>query len=234
MPEAVTVSRSFAVSPQRLYRAWLDPADHGQMIGATATAEPDGRFSAWDGYITGRTLKTVPNASIVQSWRTTDFAADAPDSRLEVVFEPEGHGTKLTLRHGNIPDGMGKEYEEGWHAHYFEPMQRFFSPPGQTLEDVGARVSQALDRATHSVAQAIEATQRKAKAALSAVASVKAKSKATQKRATKVAKSVVKTAKRDARTLGKKVRGAAGKKRGPAAKAPGAKAKRRPAKRTRR
>lgn len=213
MPEAITVSQYFEVSPQRLYQAWLSPEEHGHMIGAGATAEADGRFTAWDGYISGRTLETVPNARVVQAWRTTDFTDDAPDSRLEVRFEPDGHGTKLILEHSNIPDGLGAQYEEGWDEHYFQPMARFFAPPGQTLEDVGARVNEALDKATDAVEHAIAATQKKATAALKAVKTAKATASAKVQRAAKAVARVGKTAKKDAKRVTKKVRAALAKKK---------------------
>ena len=36
-------------------------------------------YSAWDGYITGRNVELVPGRSIVQTWRTSEFADDDPD-----------------------------------------------------------------------------------------------------------------------------------------------------------
>ncbi len=82
-------------------------------------------FDAWDGYISGRNLALEPGRRIVQAWRTTKFAAEDPDSRLEVVLEPVPEGTRLTLRHSAVPDGHD-HYRDGWVSHYIEPMQRYF------------------------------------------------------------------------------------------------------------
>ena len=83
------------------------------------------KYSAWDGYIEGTTIEIGPDR-IVQLWRTTEFAADDPMSRLELVFEPDDDGTLLTLRHSEIPHGQGDQYRQGWHDHYFTHMQESF------------------------------------------------------------------------------------------------------------
>ncbi|HZY42176.1 MAG TPA: SRPBCC domain-containing protein, partial [Anaerolineae bacterium] len=86
-----------------------------------------GAHSAWDGYITGTTLELETDRRIVQSWRTSEFPADSPDSRLEIVLEAVAGGTRLTLKHSNIPAGQGASYESGWAENYFEPMTAYFS-----------------------------------------------------------------------------------------------------------
>lgn len=129
MVENIEVSTIFAVTPQRLYEAWLDAEEHGKFSGGIAVIEPrvGARFSAWDGYITGTTLELTPHRRILQSWRTSDFPAGSPDSLLEVLLTAEADGTRLTLRHTNIPEGQGEEYRQGWLDYYFEPMQAYFA-----------------------------------------------------------------------------------------------------------
>jgi len=116
MTEAITVSTTLPASPEAVYRAWLDAREHSLFRGAKATVERrvGGKFTAWDGYIQGRTLEVEPDRRIVQSWRTTEFPEGSGDSRLEVLLEAVGAGTRVTLVHTNIPDGQGKEYEQGW------------------------------------------------------------------------------------------------------------------------
>jgi activator of HSP90 ATPase len=63
----------------------------------------------------------------VQAWRTSEFPANAPDSRLEVILDPAPGGTMLTLNHSNIPDGQGERYQHGWVENYFEPMREYFT-----------------------------------------------------------------------------------------------------------
>jgi activator of HSP90 ATPase len=130
MPESIHVSTFLpGVSPERVYRAWLDSAEHGAFSGGRAEIQADvgGRFTAWDGYIQGTTLELEPPRRILQSWRTTDFPADSPDSSLEILFEQVEGGTQVRLSHNNIPDGQGEDYRQGWEDYYFAPMQEHFS-----------------------------------------------------------------------------------------------------------
>ncbi len=137
--ESFEVSAVLPAQPEEVYRAWLDSAGHSAFTGARAEVEPwvGGRFTAWDGYIEGRTLELEPppgvpaTAStllrILQAWRTSEFPDSSPDSRLEVLLEKARGGTRITLRHSEIPAGQGAEYAQGWADNYFTPMKRYFS-----------------------------------------------------------------------------------------------------------
>jgi uncharacterized protein YndB with AHSA1/START domain len=116
-------------SPQQVYDAWLSSEGHTAMTGGKATIDPvvGGGFVAWDGYISGTTLELDPPRRIVQTWRTSNFTDDDEDSTIEVLLEPVGDETKLTVRHSNVPSEH-KGYEEGgWKKSYFDPMQAHFS-----------------------------------------------------------------------------------------------------------
>jgi len=137
--ESFEVSAILPAQPEQVYRAWLDSAAHAAFTGSDAEvdARVGGRFTAWDGYIEGRTLELEPppgilttvstRLRILQAWRTTEFPEGSPDSRLEVLLEKARGGTRITLRHSGIPAGQGAEYEKGWAEHYFNPMRRYFS-----------------------------------------------------------------------------------------------------------
>ncbi len=135
MTETIELSTTLPASAERIYRAWLDSAEHAGFTGGAAQIDPaqGGAFSTWDGYIQGTNLELEPHRRIVQAWRTTDFPAGSPDSRLEVILEPAGEAeTKLTLRHTEIPVGQGQEYLQGWRDYYFTPMQVYFGDQAQT------------------------------------------------------------------------------------------------------
>ena len=78
------------------------------------------------GYVEGKNLVVEPYRRIVQSWRTTEFPPEADDSQLEVLLEPIGTGTRITLVHTAIPEGQAKGYEDGWEKFYFTPMKAYF------------------------------------------------------------------------------------------------------------
>jgi len=127
--ENVELSRILPATPEQIYAAWLDADAHGAMTGGPATVESTevgGRFTAWGGYIDGSHLALEPARRIVQSWRSDDFPPEALDSRLEVLLEPAPGGTRITIRHTDLPEGHGPVLLEAWDEHYLEPMRRFF------------------------------------------------------------------------------------------------------------
>ena len=56
-------------NPSRVYHAWLDGKEHGEMTGADAEGAPvvGSNFRAWGGYISGRNLELVEGERIVQA-----------------------------------------------------------------------------------------------------------------------------------------------------------------------
>ena len=129
MADKFEISTVLTASPHKVYVAWLDSGEHSAFIGAVANIDPrvGGAFSAWGGYIEGKTLELEEDRRIVQAWRTVDFPSESPDSRLEILLEKVKGGTRLTLFHSEVPDGMVDGYPQGWIHNYFDPMQRYFS-----------------------------------------------------------------------------------------------------------
>jgi uncharacterized protein YndB with AHSA1/START domain len=125
-----TVSDILPANPQVVYDAWMSSEGHAGMTGAGADIDPrvGGEFSAWDGYITGRTLALEPGRRIVQSWRTSEFEPDDEDSQIEVLLEAVPEGTRITLHHTDIPNGQSG-YEQGWQDNYLDPMREYFAAP---------------------------------------------------------------------------------------------------------
>ena len=127
--DSFQVSCVLPVDAATLYRDWMSSKAHTLFTGGTAKIDPTvgGKHSAWDGYIWGENLELENGKRIVQSWYTSNFPDGAEPSKIEVKFENNSEGCKLTLIHTNIPDGMGKEYEDGWQEHYFAPMMDYYS-----------------------------------------------------------------------------------------------------------
>ncbi|HUI18056.1 MAG TPA: SRPBCC domain-containing protein [Alphaproteobacteria bacterium] len=130
MPFEFTLVDVIPASPQAIYHAWLSSSGHAGMTGgqpASTSAKEGAEFTAWNGYISGRNLTLEPGRRIRQSWRTTKFAARDADSEIEVLLEPTAGGTRLTLRHSNVPDGHTSYRDGGWQRSYFEPMKAYFA-----------------------------------------------------------------------------------------------------------
>ena len=129
MKNSLRLSETFPVDAKTLFEGWLDSTTHSAYTGdqhARISTKVGDKFSAWDGYIFGTNLELEPYRRIVQSWRTTEFPADAPDSHLEILFEEKKGGTKITLIHTRLPEGQVKDYLQGWKDFYFKPMHEYF------------------------------------------------------------------------------------------------------------
>jgi uncharacterized protein YndB with AHSA1/START domain len=124
-------------SPAAIYRALMDAAEHSMFTGDKAEIEPHvgGRFQSYSGFIQGTTLELVPDARIVQSWRTKHFPKNNPDSTLELTFTPVPEGTRLEMRHLDVPKDQVEYLVTGWVTYYLDPLARHlgkrfsFRPP---------------------------------------------------------------------------------------------------------
>jgi activator of HSP90 ATPase len=123
-----SVSDTFPVSSEVIYNAWLSSEEHSKMTGSPANVSnvAGGEFTAWDGYIQGKNLELSHSSRILQRWRTTDFEDTEEDSLLEILFEPEGDSTRVTINHSSLPE-HGLQYKQGWFDAYFTPMKRYFN-----------------------------------------------------------------------------------------------------------
>ncbi|HCF56440.1 MAG TPA: hypothetical protein DFS52_00385, partial [Myxococcales bacterium] len=133
--DSIVVSALIPASPMRIYQAWLSSEEHAAFTGSPAHIDDriGSAFTAADGYITGTNRDLVEGKRIVQSWRTTEFPADAPDSLVDISFEydKQSGGTEVTLVHDEIPEGQGEQYAHGWIDYYFQNLKSYFAGVGE-------------------------------------------------------------------------------------------------------
>lgn len=122
-----TLTRNFNATAKQIYKTWLSTQGHTKMTLGTAymSDKVGDKFTAWEGYITGINLELKPYNKIVQSWRSSNFKDDEPDSQIEISLVEKENETQLTLKHSNVPES-GDHYIQGWDKHYFEPMKIYF------------------------------------------------------------------------------------------------------------
>lgn len=122
-----TLTATIKATAKQIYKSWLSTQGHTKMTGGVAfvSDKVGDSFKVWDGYITGKNISLEPYDRIVQSWRTTNFKEDEPDSQIEVLLSENGNETTLTLKHTNVPES-GDHYKKGWEEHYFTPMKQYF------------------------------------------------------------------------------------------------------------
>ena len=121
---------AFNEAPAELYELYMDAKLHTKATGAKASISKKigSKFSAWDGYISGRTLHLVPGEMIVQTWRAKDWKKSVPDSIIVLSFlEDEEGGTDVELVHANVPDAEYRSLMDGWHEFYWRPWEAFLA-----------------------------------------------------------------------------------------------------------
>lgn len=119
---------SVPASPEEVYQAFVDPKKHTAFTGSKATSNPKvgGRFTAWDGYISGKNVELERGKRIVQEWVTTEWPKNYPPSRLELTFEEAKGGTEISMVHSNVPAEQKEELKEGWAESYWKPLKDYF------------------------------------------------------------------------------------------------------------
>lgn len=115
-------------TPDDVYDALLNARKHSEFTGspATANAKIGGTFVAWDGYISGKNLELVKGKRIVQEWRTTEWPADYPPSRLEFILTARKGATVLKMVHSKVPAEQADDYAQGWDDAYWDPLKQYF------------------------------------------------------------------------------------------------------------
>jgi activator of HSP90 ATPase len=125
---SITQKVIISASPEEVYNALLDPKKQSDFTGSKATGKAivGAKFTAWDGYISGKNLELEKGKRIVQQWITTDWPDDYPPSKLEFSLKKVDDKTELTMLHSDIPADQEKELEQGWIDFYWSPLKSFF------------------------------------------------------------------------------------------------------------
>lgn len=131
MIPALVIARTFEAPPERVYRAWTDPALASQFFcpsgvtfgGARFDVRVGGSFriemkssSGEDFNAYGVYREVKPNARLVMTWRwEEDDPKDEVESLLTIDLKPHGSGTELTLTHERLASLESRaRHEEGW------------------------------------------------------------------------------------------------------------------------
>ena len=115
--------------PSAVYKALMNSKEHSAFTGAKATIKDKAgmKFTAYDGYISGKNLELIKGKKIVQSWSAGE--SNWPDGHFsKVTFElkKKGTGTKIIFTHSNVPVANAKSLSNGWKQFYWNPMKKYF------------------------------------------------------------------------------------------------------------
>lgn len=188
--ESFSISEVIPARPERIYAAWMNSEEHSAFTGDAASVEavPGGPHSSFGGYARGVNIELHEGRRIVQTWRTTQFPNDSPDSRLEVTLEETVGGTMLTIFHSDIPAGQSTSYRQGWEKYYLEALKRYFNSGAE--EPAGATEDPTLtDIPVKKVVKMAHGAAPKAEAKSGAKSEAKTRAKSGAKSRTKTATS---------------------------------------------
>jgi activator of HSP90 ATPase len=130
MPKTLTQKVVFkGVSASTLYNTYMDAKEHTKSIGVSVSIQKkEGtKFTAHDGYITGKTFQLVKDKLIVQSWRASEWDESDTDSTFILSFEQKEKDGIVNMVHANIPDKQYAGIKDGWNQYYWQPWKKYFS-----------------------------------------------------------------------------------------------------------
>jgi activator of HSP90 ATPase len=130
----------FNASPLAVYELLMDSKKHQSLSGekAVISAKVLGKFTAWNGHITGFNLALRQGVKIVQAWRATGWW---PDHYSIAIFDirKSGGGSVLRFTQIGVPPHRYSGHYRGWIEAYWTPMKEVLAS-GKISEKTRARV----------------------------------------------------------------------------------------------
>ena len=116
----------FDAPPHEIFELLMDSKKHAGFTGGRAviSRKKNGKFLAYNGWITGKNLEIVKDKKIVQLWRGADWKKDH-FSKAEFKLEKKGKGCKLTFTQTGVPDEKYSHINQGWKRQYWEKMEDY-------------------------------------------------------------------------------------------------------------
>lgn len=117
----------FKALPEEVYEALMNSKKHATFTEAKAaiSTKIGGKFTAYDGYITGKNLALKPGKQIVQSWRGSDWPEDALSVAKFTLKKSKG-GTLLLFVQTDVPADFYSDINQGWKDYYWKPLKKTF------------------------------------------------------------------------------------------------------------
>jgi activator of HSP90 ATPase len=101
-------------------------SDMKKMLGSMPTqidARPGGAFILFGGFITGFNLELLPDARLVQAWRSGGWKP-GEYSIARFVLEPQDGSTRLVFDQTGFPGEDAAQLAKGWNGNYWTPLAK--------------------------------------------------------------------------------------------------------------
>jgi activator of HSP90 ATPase len=115
-------------TPDQVYKAFISSKEHGDFTGSPAkvSGRVGGKFTAWDGYISGKNIARIKGKKIEQEWITSEFPEGYGPSILRISLKKKGDGTELTMFQSKVPTSQVEKYYHGCYESYWDPLKEYF------------------------------------------------------------------------------------------------------------
>lgn len=123
--KTIRQSVTFKAPPHEVYEMLMDSRKHTRFTSAKARINRNigGKFSAYDGYCSGKNLALAKDKKIVQSWRSSDWQPTDHYSKATFALKTVKGGTRLTFIQTGVPDNHYESIKQGWIDHYWTQMK---------------------------------------------------------------------------------------------------------------
>jgi ketosteroid isomerase-like protein/uncharacterized protein YndB with AHSA1/START domain len=125
----ITQDAFFAARAADVFQIFVDARTHSLMSGgerAEIDARVGGRFSVFNGAVTGAFREIAADRRLAMSWRDCDWQDDH-FADLQLLFLPlsDGRGSHLQLTLGNVPEHKARQTADAWREYYWVPIAEY-------------------------------------------------------------------------------------------------------------
>ena len=131
----VSTTIEIAATPDNVWAVLADLANypkwHPVYLGVTGQLAAGSALTITTTHpTTGRTMTAkvkVRTAEPETELRWVSKLAGVTISKRVFLLSPAAGGTRITVRHSNVPDGHTSYRDGGWQRSYFDPMKEYFN-----------------------------------------------------------------------------------------------------------
>ena len=119
----------FDATPKEIYEMYMDSKKHSKFTGSKAKISRNvgGSFNVYQGSLSGKNVKLIPDKLIVQTWQCIMGDQEWPRNHYSILtlkLSKTKTGTRLSLIQTDVPSACVMDIKNGWKEFYWEPMKK--------------------------------------------------------------------------------------------------------------